>query len=118
MESIAELDINLPGLVPMEATEGLAVVQIHTAVSGVQRIQRRGESLAEILADREIKGCVLRQMVPRIWLSRKSIAETRAVVHVRRSKRPPRKSDVTANIESISLVVIEWEEVARGRKIR
>ena len=118
MESIAELDINLPWVVPVEATESLAVVEIHSAVGHVQGIQRRGESLAEILTDREIKAGVLRQVVPWIWVPRKGIAEARAVVDVGGSKRTPRKSDIAAKIESISLIVIKREEVARGRKIR
>ena len=38
-ESIAELDVNLPWVVPVEPTEGLAVVEILPAVSHIQGIQ-------------------------------------------------------------------------------
>jgi hypothetical protein len=118
MESITDLDINLPWVVPVEATEGLAVIEVDSAVGHVQGIQRRGESLAEVLTDRKIKGGVLRQVVPWIWVPRKSIAEARAVVEVGGGKRTPRKSDVATKIESISLIVVKREEVARRRKIR
>ena len=35
VESIAELDINLPWVVPVESTEGLAVVEIHSTVGHI-----------------------------------------------------------------------------------
>ena len=38
MESIADLDINLPWVVPVEATEGLPVVKVDSAVGHVQSI--------------------------------------------------------------------------------
>lgn len=117
MESIAELDVNLPWVVPVEASEGLAVVEVDSAVSHVQSVQRRGESLAEVLTDRKVKRGVLRQVVPRIWVPRKRIAEARAVVDVGGGKRAPRKSEIAAKIESISLIVIKREEVARGQEI-
>ena len=86
MESIAELDVNLPWAIPVEATESLAVVEIHPTVAHIQGIQRRGESLSEVLTDREIERCVLKQVVPRIWLPWKGIAEARAIVDIRGSK--------------------------------
>ena len=117
MESIAELNVYLPWVVPVEATESLAVVEIHTTVGHIQSVQRRGESLAKILAYGEIKGCVLRQVVSGIGLSRKGVAEAGTVIQVRGSKRSPRKSDIAAKIERISLIVIEREEIGRGREI-
>src|ERR1700730_12762260 len=86
MESIAELDVNLPWVVPLETTETLAVIEIHEAVAYIQSIHRCGKALAEVFANREIKRGVLRQVVPRIWLPWKGIAEARAVVDVGGSK--------------------------------
>ena len=86
MKAVAEFDVDFAGIVPVEAAEGLAVVEIDAAIGHVQRVQRRGEALPEILADREIESCVLRQVVSGIWVPRKSIAETRAVVDVGGSK--------------------------------
>jgi hypothetical protein len=50
MESIADLGINLPWIVPVKATEGLAVVEFQPTVGYIQGVQRCGESLTEILA--------------------------------------------------------------------
>jgi len=52
----------------VKTAEGLAVVEFHPAVSHVHGVQRRGESLAEILAGGKIKRCVSRQVVPWIGL--------------------------------------------------
>jgi hypothetical protein len=101
----------------VETAESLAIVEIHPTVRNVQDVQRRGESLAKILAYGEIKGCVLRQVVSPIGLSRKGVAEAGTVIQVRGSKRSPRKSDIAAKIERISLIVIEREEIGRGREI-
>ena len=82
MESIADLDINLPWVVPVEATEGLAVVKVDSAVGHVQSIQRRGKPLAEVLTQRHIESSVSRQVVSGIRLARESVAEAGAVVDV------------------------------------
>jgi hypothetical protein len=39
VEAVAQLDINLPWIVPVEAAEGHAIVEFHAAVGNVQRIQ-------------------------------------------------------------------------------
>ena len=101
----------------METAKRLTVIELHSTIGHVHGVQRQGESLAEVLANGEIEGCVLRQVGPWIRQPGKGIAETGAVVDVGGSKRPPRKSDVAAKVESISLVVIEREEVTRVRKI-
>ena len=51
MKSIPELDINLSWVVPVEATEGLAVIEFHAAICDVECIQRSRESFAEVLPD-------------------------------------------------------------------
>jgi hypothetical protein len=83
MESIAHIGINLTRIVPVKTTEGLAVVKFHPAVGYIQGVQRRGELLAEILTDRKVEGCVLGQVVSRIWLPGKGVTEAGAVVDVR-----------------------------------
>ena len=82
MEPIAKLHRDFPRVVPMKTPEGLAIVEIHPAVGHVQGEQRYGKSLAEILTEGEIEGCVLWQVVTWIRLPRKGVAETRAVVNV------------------------------------
>ena len=91
----------------METAEGLAVVEIYSAIGHIQGVQRCGESIAEILAERKIEGCVLWQVVPGIRRVRKGVAEAGAVVNIRGQKGLPRKSDFAAEVECIALVVIK-----------
>ena len=83
MESIADFGINLPWVVPVETAEGLAVVEFHATVGYVQGMQRCGEAFTKILAEGKIEGCMLRQVISWIWLSRKRVAKAGAVVNVR-----------------------------------
>ena len=55
MKAIAKLYINFAWIVPVEAAEGDAVVEFHAAVGHVHCVQRSGEPLAEILAQRKIE---------------------------------------------------------------
>ena len=107
MEAIAQLDVNFPRVIPVEAAERLAVVKIHPAIRDVQGVQRCGESVVEILAEGEVEAVVLRQMVAGIASVRKGVAEPGAVVNICGDKRSPRKSDFSAEIEGITLVVVE-----------
>jgi hypothetical protein len=50
MEAVAELDEEFARIVPVEAAEGDAVVELDTAVRYVYGVQRCGEVLAEIFA--------------------------------------------------------------------
>src|SRR5712691_6031904 len=118
MESVAKFDIDLARVVPMKASEGLAVVEVHAAVGHVQGIQRCGDALAEVLTDREIESCVLRQVITGIGLVNESVTEAGAVIDVGGSERPPRKADIPANVEGVALVVIEGKERSRRGKIR
>ena len=56
MEPVADLDVNFAGIIPVEAAERLAVVKIHAAIGDIQSMQRCGELVAEILAQRGIEG--------------------------------------------------------------
>jgi hypothetical protein len=112
VKTIAKFGVDFSWIVPVKAAEALAVVEFHAAVRYIQGVQRCGELLAEI-AEGKIEGRVLRKVVPWIWLPRKRVAKAVAVIHVGGSKRAPRKSDVPAKIKGISLIAIEWEELAR-----
>ena len=70
MKAVAEFDVDLSRIVPVEAAESQAIVELDAAVGHVKGIQRSGETLPEILSQREIEGGVLRQMVARIGLRR------------------------------------------------
>ena len=91
----------------MEAAKRLAIVKIHPAIRDIQNMQRRRESVAEILADGEIEACVLRQMIAWVGGARKGVAEAGAVINVCGGKGLRRKSDFSAEVESIALIVIK-----------
>src|SRR5260370_32294821 len=97
----------------METSERLAVVEVHAAVSHVQGIQRSRDALSEVLANRKVERGVLRQMVAGIGLVHECVTEAGSIIDVGGSKRPPRKTDVPANIEGVALVVIEVKERRR-----
>jgi hypothetical protein len=118
VKAVSQFDEKFPWIIPVETTEGLAIVEIHTAIGHIQSVQRCGESVTEILAEGKIEGCVLRQVVPRIRLISKGVAEAGAVINVRRRKRSPRKIDFAAEVESIALVVIERKQWSRRREVR
>jgi len=82
VEPVAYFRVNFSRIVPVETAKGLAVIEIDSTIRHIQRMQRCGEFLAEILAQGKIEGCVLRQVVSRIRLCRKGVAETGAVVDV------------------------------------
>src|SRR6202034_4914351 len=82
VKAIAQFDINFARVVPVISAEGEAVVVLGAAVGDIQRSERCGETLAEILADCKIEGGVLRQIISRVWGAGKSVGEAGAVVNV------------------------------------
>ena len=107
MKAVSQFDEKFARIVPVETAEGLAIVEIHPAIGHVQGMHRCGESVAEILPEGKIEGCVLRQVVPGIRRAKKCVAEAGAVVDVCGGVGSPRKIDFAAEVESISLVVIK-----------
>src|ERR1700731_1779962 len=118
MKAIAELGINLARIVPVKAAEGHAVVEFHATVGDVQSVERNRISLAEILTQRQIKSRVLRQIISRVRLAGKRVAEAGAVIDVGRSIALPWQRHIASHIQRITLVVIEWRQTRRKRKIR
>src|ERR1017187_8504339 len=100
MEAIAKFYINLSRIVPVETAEGDAVVEFDAAVGEVDGVQRSGEALAEIFAERKIEGGVLRQIGAGIRLAGKGIAETGSVINVGGSIGAPGQGDVATHIRS------------------
>ena len=110
VEAVAKFHVDLTGVVPVETAEGLTVVEIHSPIGQIQRVQRCGELVAEILAEGKIDSCVLRQVVPGIRLSRKGITEAGAIVNISRGIGSPCKNDVATDVERVALIVIEGKE--------
>src|ERR1700674_408678 len=116
MKSVAQFDIDLARVVPMETAEGLAVVEVHAAVGHVQGIQRCGDALAEVLANRKVERGVLWQMASRIRAARERVTEAGAVVDVRGCIRAPRQGNVGTDVERVCLIVVEGDERGGRRK--
>src|SRR5271166_6754336 len=81
-EPIAQFDKDFARVIPVEASEGGAVVEFDAAVGNVQCAQRGGDALAEILAERQIEGGVSGEIAAGIGLVRECVAEAGAVVEV------------------------------------
>src|SRR6202521_5457946 len=79
VKSVAQFDIDLARVVPMEPSERLAVLEVHAAVGHVQGIQRRGDALSEVLANRKVERGVLRQVVTGIGLVNECVTEAGAI---------------------------------------
>lgn len=112
MKAIAELDVDLPGIVEVKSSERQAVVQQDAAIGHIQRGQRHLVflALAEAFPQRQVKGGVLRQVIARILRVRRSIRESRAVVDVRRGENMPWKNRVDPGVQRVSLIVVDSRE--------
>src|ERR1700683_1840286 len=113
VEAIAKFDVDFARVVPVISAEDEARVIFAAAVGDIQCGEGCGKTFAEILADREIESCVLRQIIAWVGRAGESIAEAGTVVDVGGDIRVPRESDVTAYVERVALVVIEWSQGGR-----
>src|ERR1035438_176707 len=91
MKPESHLNKNFARVVPVEAAEGLAVVEPHAAVGDIQGVERGRDALAEVFAQRKIEGGVRWQMVSGIGLIDKTVREAGAVIDIRRGVGAPRK---------------------------
>ena len=117
MEPIANLDINLPWIIPVETTKGLAVIEFDAAVRHVERIERCRKAFAKVFAQGDIECRVPGQVISRIGLALEGVAETGTVVHVGRNVGAPRERNVATNIKGIALIVVERTESSRRKWI-
>ena len=60
VKAVAQFDEDLARIVPVEATEGDAVVEFDAAVGDVHSVDGGGEAFAKIFAKRQIECGVLR----------------------------------------------------------
>src|SRR5580765_3069989 len=97
----------------MGAAKGKAVVEQDPPIRYVGCSQRSREFLAKILAQRKVKCCVAREMVR--WGI--AVGESRPIVHVGRHIAPPREVHRAADVQGVSLIVVEKKETTRRRKI-
>jgi len=50
MEAVAEFDVGLAWVVPVETAEGLAVIELNSAVRDVHQVDRSGQIVSESFA--------------------------------------------------------------------
>jgi hypothetical protein len=58
MEAVAQLDEDFPRVEEVRSAKGKAVVEQNAAVGDIDGTHGDGETLAEIFAQRQVKGCV------------------------------------------------------------
>lgn len=110
MKPVVQLHHHLARVVPVEATEGQAVVQFKPAIGQVESGHGGRPAFSEALAQGQIKGGVPGRIGAGIGLSRNAVREARALVNIGRSPGAPRQIHVAAEVERIALIVIEGSE--------
>src|ERR1035438_8424138 len=70
VEPEAQFDKDFARIIPVEAPEGSAVVEFDPPIGDLQRVQRGGDALAEVLPQRQIAGRIPGQIAAGIRLVR------------------------------------------------
>jgi len=120
VKAIADLHVEFARQVPVKSAERETVVVENALVSDIESRDRCGEVLPKILAEGDIEGGVAGEIVALVGLAGDaglSVAEAGAVVDVGRGIGAPRKTDVSAHVERVALVVVERTESGREREI-
>ena len=118
MKAVAHLDEDFARVEVVSAAEGEAVVKKHAAIGDIDGLDVNGEALAEILAKREIECGVRLEMVAGIGRSWIAVGETGSVVDIGGGVGLPRKTVLTADVQSVALVVVEEAQARRRRGAR
>src|SRR5579872_8822 len=115
VKSIAKFHKHLSWIIPVEASEGDAVVEFDAAVGDIEGAERGGEALAEIFAQGQIESGVLREIVSGIGLSGKGVGESRSVIDVGGGVGVVGQGEISAEVEGVALVVIQRSPVRIGK---
>lgn len=102
----------------MRPAKRKAVVQQNAPIRDVDALHVDAELFPEAFPQCEIKRRVRLEMVSRIRWSWIAVREARRIVNVRRSIRIPRQSVLSAEMQSVALVVVEKTEAITKGKIR
>ena len=97
----------------MCSAKGEAVVQQNPAICDVHALNAYGKAFAEALAEREVeRGVRLKVIAGNGWVA---IREARGVVNVGRGIAPPGQRVLSADMQRVSLIVVQqFETVAKG----
>src|SRR5215831_14939335 len=111
MKTPAELSVDFPRAIVMEAAKCEAVVNQQVIVSHVERVETDRKALAEILADAQIELSVSRQIGIGVLRVGRAVNEAGAVVEVRSEHDATRQGRVKTSAEGVALIVIEGPPV-------
>src|ERR1700730_6307289 len=103
MKPVANLNHDLPRVRVVRAAKGRTVVEKESPVGNVQCVHGHGKSLAEFLAERQVKRRVPRQVEGRTALQSKA----GSVVDIGGRIAVPRQREGTTHVQSVSLIVIQ-----------
>src|SRR5262245_58044084 len=98
-ESVTDRGDDLSRIVVVGPGEGTVPAIQETAVRDVEHRNRQRDSLAQRLADRDIRRCVIRQMLRSV-----AIEEARTKVDVRIDPSLPHQSDLPADTQCVALI--------------
>jgi len=110
MKTVANLDVDFARVQVVSSAESKTVVEQDAAIGNVDGLQVGGEFVAELLAERKVKGGVRLQVA---WW-RTAIGESGRVIDVRRGVGAPGERVLAAKVQRIALVVVEGE-ISRRR---
>src|SRR3984893_2938614 len=113
MKPVANLDKNLAWIQIVCSTKSEAVVQQYAAVCDVDTLNIYGNPLAKVFADGEVERGMRLEMVARNrWVP---VREPRGVVNVSRCIASPGQRELSADVQRVSLIVVEkLEAIAEG----
>src|ERR1700738_4443998 len=80
VKAVAHLDKNFPWIQEMRAAKRVAVVEQNPPVGNVDALDGERESLAELLAERQVKSRMRLKMIS--WDRRIAVGEARGVINV------------------------------------
>src|ERR1700683_3003986 len=106
MKPIPKLDVDLSWIVEVETPKRQTVVEQDSPVRHVQRCQRNRIFLGEAFPQRYVKCRVPGQVSAGKLRKAAPVGESRAVVHIGRCERLPRKACGESHVEGVPLVVI------------
>ena len=116
MKAVANLRVEFAWVQVVCSAERKTIVEKNATVGDVDAVNIHGKAFAKTFAEREVEGCVSRQMCGSTRYGA-SVREARGVVHVRGSIGAPWKAVLSAEVQRVALVVVEELKAIAKREI-
>src|SRR5262249_37080322 len=107
---VSQLYCDRSGRGEMRTAEGIAQIDKVVSIEKIRTSHLHRPVLAERFSDRQVHGCILRQMVRAV-----AVKEARSICHCSRDPAFPGERSVDDRGERVALVVIKEEE-SSGRR--